>query len=95
VLWKSPGFYRQNRAFGYTYGVACHILVCLHKGAMESGYVRVFTAIVRPHAARRLQRSPLLSPYRLDVLVSEFDPLVLMKLLSKVNGYLCRPLITN
>ena len=52
-------------------------------------------AVPGRRALRRLLRAARLFPYRLHVPVSGFGPLVLTKQLSKVNGYICRLLITN
>ena len=49
---------------------------------------RVFAALLEPRARRLLPRAVASVPCRLQVPISGFGPLVLMKLLSKVNGYI-------
>jgi len=96
MLWKSQGIYRQNWAPRYRYGAARQLLA---RGSTPEprkySPSRVSAAVPERRAQCRLQRAARLSPCRLHVPVSDFGPLVLTKQPSKVNGYICRLLITN
>ena len=59
-----------------------------HVGPRKRSQSLVSTAVPEQCAHRRLLNATRLSPCRLHVPVSGFGPLVLMKLLSKVNGYI-------